>query len=129
MTNLVPRTPLDILPRLSDFFDGSDWPGFQTSSVFVREDAERVFVEAPLPGVDPKHIDVTFDNGLLWIRANESAEDAKGRRVARFSYRVTVPGAVDESAEPEARIDNGMLTVVFKKSPEKQPKKITVKKG
>lgn len=103
------------------------------SGLSVYEDDKNVFVEAALPGIDPKKVEVTFDKGYLWVRGDgtEEEKDAKRkyyRSASRsFSYRVYVPGDIDSSIEPVATCKNGVMTVKFAKSPKAQPKKIAVK--
>jgi len=105
-----------------------------TSNLFnglaVSEDEKNVYVEAAVPGVDGKDVDITFNKGILTIKA-EKKEEEKGktyhRRAARsFLYRVAIRD-VDSKAEPQARYKNGMMTVSFAKVPEAKPKKIAVK--
>jgi HSP20 family protein len=103
------------------------------SGLTVSEDDKKVYIEAAVPGVDPDKIEVTFNKGVLWIKA-EGEEEEKGKKYYRkasrsFSYRVAVPGNIDEKAEPEAVCKNGIMKVTFAKTPEAKPKKITVKKG
>jgi len=45
--------------------DGGRWRGFATSypAVNVWEDAENVFVEAELPGLDPKDLEIHVTGG------------------------------------------------------------------
>lgn len=99
----------------------------------VFEDEKNVYVEAAVPGINPKDIDVTFEKGVLWIKGETKAEE-KGKKYYRrassnFSYRVTVPGEVDWNTEPIATSKNGKMTVTFSKSPKTQPKKIAVKES
>lgn len=101
------------------------------SGLSVSEDDHCVFVEAALPGIKPEEIETTFDKGVLWIKA-ERKEDDKGRKfyrraVSAFSYRIAVPGNIDESRQPEATCRDGVLTIVFPKTQKVQPKKIPVK--
>ena len=104
------------------------------SGLSVYEDENNVFVEAALPGLKAEEIEMTFEKGILWIKAEkkEEAED-KSKKFYRkatstFSYRVAVPGDVDENREPEAVYSDGMLQVIFSKSKKHEPKKITIKK-
>jgi len=135
--SLVPKKLLSF-PTLSlpDFWDEDrDWltvPSAQTN-LSVYEDDKNVYVEAAVPGVDPKDIEMTFQDDNLWIKGETKEEEKdKKRKYYRkasrsFSYRVIVPGNIDTSKEPEATYKNGMMTVVFAKSPQAQPKKIKVK--
>jgi HSP20 family protein len=98
----------------------------------VSEDAKNIYVEAAVPGLEAKDVDVTFQKGLLTIRG-ERKEEEKGKTYQRkatssFVYKVT-PGDVDPTAEPEASYSNGMMKITFAKAPEGKPLKIKVKKG
>lgn len=136
-TSLIPRRLLSF-PRLSlpDFWDeDEEWltsPSTQ-SGLSVYEDEDKVYVDAAVPGIDPKNVDVTFQDGYVWVRGEtkEEEEDKKKkyyRKASRsFSYRVAVPGDVDGSKDPEATYKHGVMTIVFTKSAKVQPKKIKVK--
>lgn len=96
----------------------------------ISSDDKNVYVEAAVPGIDPKEVDITFDKGLLTIRG-ERKEEEKGKTYQRkatrsFFYSVT-PDDVDLKAEPKATYKNGVMTVSFTKMPEIKAKKIAVK--
>ena len=103
------------------------------SGLSVSEDDKNVYVEAALPGIDPKEVEITFQDGYLWIRGETKEEEKdKARKYYRessksFSYRVAIPGEISENVEPEASSKNGVMKVTFAKSPKKQPKKIQIK--
>jgi HSP20 family protein len=75
-------------------------------SVDVREDAEHYTVQADLPGVESKDIQVTADDGLLTIRGERHFErkEAKAgferleRSEGRFLRRFTLPENVNSDA-------------------------------
>ena len=136
---------LDLIPRrllsfpsltLPDFWDeDEEWlttPSTQ-SGLSIYEDDKKVYVEAAVPGIDPKDVDITFQDGYLWIRGEtkEEEEDKKKkfyRKATRsFSYRVAVPGDIDTNKEPEATYKRGVMQVAFTKSLKAQPKKIQIK--
>lgn len=101
------------------------------SGLSVSEDKENIYVEAALPGIDPKDIEVTFENGVLHI-GGETKEEEKKKKYYRkatssFSYRVAIPREVSSKAEPEATYKNGMMIATFKKTAPSKPKKIAVK--
>lgn len=104
-----------------------------TSGLSVYEDEQSVTIEAALPGIKPEEVEMTFDKGVLWIKALRKEEEKdKTRKFYRkaegsFSYRIAVPGNVDESKQPDATCKNGILRVVFPKTQKHQPKKIPVK--
>lgn len=103
------------------------------SGLSVYEDENHVTIEAALPGIKPEEIEMTFDKGVLWIKAEKKEEEKdKGKKfyrkaVAAFSYRIAVPGNIDEARAPDAACKNGILKVVFPKTQKVQPKKIPVK--
>lgn len=100
------------------------------SGLSVSEDGGNVYIEAALPGIDSKDIEVTFENGILHI-SGEAKQEEKEKKYYRkatssFSYRVAVPREVSPKTEPEATYKNGMM-VTFKKTAPSKPKRIAVK--
>lgn len=142
MSNLVPHSFFDFPAfRMPSVFDDVDeflnFPEMTTqgpqSGLSVSEDDKHVHVDAAVPGMDPKDIEVTFDKGVLWIRGQAKEEEKNEkkkyyRRAQRaFSYRVAVPGDIDSKVEPQTSYENGMVRITFAKSPQTQPKKLTIK--
>lgn len=134
--DLIPRSFWSIPSRVPSIFDDeSDWASFLPSSgLTVSEDEKHVFVEAAMPGIDPDNIEVTVDKGVLWVRGTtQESEEDKNKKFYRkasssFSYRVAIPGKVDETQEPDVVCKNGVLKVTFTKVAEVQPKKLSVRK-
>jgi HSP20 family protein len=136
-TSLIPRRLLSF-PSLSlpNFWDeDEEWftsPSTQ-SGLSVYEDENNIFVEAAVPGIDPENVDVTFQDGYVWIHAETKEEDEDQKKkyyrkaTRSFSYRVAIPGDVDPAKDPEATYKHGVMTIAFAKSPKVQPKKIQVK--
>lgn len=136
MLNLVPRDFFSV-PRFPSVWDDEDdlWTvSNQPSGLTVSEDEHSVFVEAAVPGIDPEKVEITFDKGVLWIKGQKETEETnKNRKYYRkassaFSYRVSVPGEIDQNKDPEAVCKNGVMKIVFAKKPENQPKRIVAKK-
>lgn len=107
----------------------SNW----TPAVDIKEEEQRFVLQADIPGVDPKDIDVTMDNGVLTIkgeRKHESEEQANGyKRVERsygsFYRRFSLPDSADAEGIT-AKGKDGVLEVVIPKLEKVQPRKITV---
>lgn len=135
---------LDLIPRnffsfpsfnLPSFWDEDELANLPTNQggLSVYEDKENVFVEAAVPGLDPKEVEVTVQDDYLWVRGEtkneEKDKDKKYYRKATksFSYRVAVPGNVDSTVEPEASYKHGVMVVKFKKATKALPKKIQVR--
>ena len=132
--DLVPRSFFSF-PTLPSFINEEDemFSPISSNGLSVSEDDKKYYVEASLPGIDPKNIEVTYHEGYVWIRGEEKQEEnASSRKYYRqksssFSYRVNIPGDIDENSEPVASYKHGIMTVSFDKSPKSEPKKIQVK--
>lgn len=99
----------------------------------VYETADEVVIKANIAGIPSEKVDITFEKGVLWIQARkeEEQEDPKKKHYSRstwsYSYKVAVPGEIDHTKEPEAVVDQGVITITFKKAEASKPKKLTVK--
>lgn len=99
----------------------------------VYETADEVVIKANVAGVPTEKVDITFEKGVLWIQAQkeEQEQDEGKKHYSRsswsYSYKVAVPGEIDYTKEPDATVDNGIITVTFKKAEASKPKKLTVK--
>lgn len=130
MSYLIPKS----FWSFPSLVDEEDW-GYMSnlpSGLSLSEDDKSVFAEAAVPGVDPKDVDITFDKGIVKISASSKKEVVEGRKFwkrsqSEFSYQFSVPSDVDMGTEPQAEIKDGVIRLVFSKSPKSQPKKITVK--
>ena len=107
----------------------SNW----TPAVDIKEETDRFVLKADIPGVDPKEIEVTMDNGVLTIkgeRKHESEQEANGyKRVERsygsFYRRFSLPDSAD-AERVTATGKDGVLEVSIPKLEKVQPRKITV---
>jgi HSP20 family protein len=114
----------------NDFFPSQ---ALQNSGLSIYEDKNQVIVEAELPGLLPKDIDVTFEKGVLHIKgARKEEEKDKEKKYYRkssssFSYKVEVPGFIDEKSEPSATYKDGIMKIAFNKAASSKAKKIEVK--
>ena len=109
------------------------WPLDSTSGLSISEDQNHIYIEAHLPGLQLEDIEVSFDKGILWIQGSRKEEEEDSNKkyykkaASSYSYRLQVPGMVDEKKEPEAIYKNGIIKVVFYKLKEDQSKKIKIK--
>jgi HSP20 family protein len=101
--------------------------------VDIHEEKDRFVVLADVPGVEPKDIDITAENGVLTVRGERHAEKRETEngyeRVERvsgaFLRRFTLPeGANTESIK--AKQTNGVLEVTIPKTPAVQPRRISI---
>lgn len=133
ITSLTPV--LSSLGRWPSFWD-DDFSSLMTTTsnnLDIYETEKEVVVKASVAGVPSDKIDVTFEKGVLWIKADQVKEedDEKKKHYSRsswsYSYKIAVPGRLDPNAEPDAAVENGVMTVTFKKAEEVLPKKLNVR--
>ena len=102
-------------------------------SVDVEETDKNILVKADLPGVDPKDIEITLQNGELTLRGEKKEQrEEKGKNFCRcerfsgsFLRTIPLPADADES-NVTATTSKGVITVTIPKKPGTQSKKITV---
>ena len=103
-------------------------------AVDIKEEENRFVIQADVPGVDPKDIEITMENGVLTLkgeRSSDKEETGEGyTRVERvrgtFYRRFSLPDTADAD-NIEAQGKNGVLEIVLPKHEKVQPRKITVK--
>jgi HSP20 family protein len=106
------------LPSLSD--RGGGWP-----SVEVKEDDNRMCVEAELPGLDKDDIEVVLTDNVLTIRGEKRVEQDDSKRhyseryFGQFERRIPL-GAEVEADKVAANFKNGVLKVEIPKSKQAQ---------
>jgi len=108
-------------------------------AVDIREFTDRFELLVDLPGVDPKGVDITLDNGVLTLagerrderstRGNDQEELQQHRverRLGRFHRRFILPDTADtENVSATGR--NGVLEISIAKHAKAQPRRITIK--
>jgi HSP20 family protein len=108
--------------------DGVAW----VPPVDIEETEDAWVVEAELPGVDRKDVNVDVDGSELTISGEIKDRERQGilrrrtRRVGRFEYRVTLPGEIDADGV-DASLDNGVLKLRVPKPERARPHRIEIK--
>ena len=100
----------------------------------VHETAEVYTLIASLPGINADALNISLDDDVLTISAELPAvtteEGTKAllneRTYGKFSRSVRLPRPVNADAV-EATLENGILTLNLPKTPELQPRTISVK--
>ncbi|MGH8292171.1 MAG: Hsp20/alpha crystallin family protein [Gammaproteobacteria bacterium] len=108
----------------------SDW----IPAVDIKEEDNRFLIHADVPGVDPKDIEITMEDGILTLKGERKSETREERdgyhRVERtggqFFRRFTLPDTADAEGV-SAKGVNGVLEISIPKQPKAQPRRITVK--
>ncbi|MGD2097648.1 MAG: Hsp20/alpha crystallin family protein [Desulfobacterales bacterium] len=108
-----------------------------TAGVFplinLTEDKDKYYVRAELPGVKADALDIQVTGNNLAVSGERKIAEEEGARYHRrereagtFSRMIGLPGEVDTN-KVEAKLENGILTVVVSKAEIAKPKKISVK--
>jgi HSP20 family protein len=105
-----------------------------TPACDIYEDEEAVSLRFELAGVDPKDVDVRFENGVLTVKGERKLEQEEKRenyhRVERsygtFTRSFSLPGSLD-AEKIKAETKHGVLTITLPKKPEAKPRAIQVK--
>ena len=112
------------LPRIST----GDYP-----RINLNEDETNYYIEALVPGIDPKDLDLNLLQGTLTLTGERKEADHSGqtwhrheRGAGQFMRTIELPDSVD-SSKVEAGYNNGILLITLPKPPSEQPKKISVK--
>ncbi|MBS0431171.1 MAG: Hsp20/alpha crystallin family protein [Proteobacteria bacterium] len=121
-------------------YDENDQSSVVTSQwaprVDIREEDKQFVIEADIPGVDPKDIEVHMDKGILSIRGERKSEnkveEGNYTRVERsrgvFHRRFALPDSADaEGIRAKGR--HGVLEIAIPKKPETTPRKIEIQPG
>jgi HSP20 family protein len=124
--------------RFLNFFDDDDedaWPQIRvTEGLDVYETDSDVVVKAAVPGIPADKVDVTFEDGVLRIKAQieENKEDKEKKKVvyrqqkmSYFDYTTTLPRAVDGN-KISAEVNDGVVTIKAPIAQQAKPKKIAV---
>jgi HSP20 family protein len=98
----------------------------------LTEDKDNYYVRAELPGVKGDELDIQVTGNNLAIsgeRKIAAQEDARyhrrEREAGKFSRIIALPGEVDTD-KVEARLENGILSIVVSKAEIAKPKQISV---
>jgi len=105
-----------------------------TPRVDIFEDGEGVALRFELAGVDPKDVDIRFENGVLTLRGERKLEKEEKKEsyhrvemaYGTFTRSFSLPQTID-AEKIRAESKNGVLTVHLPKKPEAKPKAIQVK--
>jgi HSP20 family protein len=105
-----------------------------TPKVDIFEDENGVSLDFELAGVQPKDVDIRFENGVLTLRGERKLEREDKRdnyhrvevEYGTFTRSFSLPGTID-AEKIQAESKNGILKVHLPKKPEAKPRAIQVK--
>ena len=121
---------------LDSFFEDSNDFEFQNPAVDVREEEDKYILEADLPGLTEKDIEVKVDDKLLTVSSvkKEKEEEKKNgwlireRKESSFSRSFVIPENADRE-NIKAEFKNGVLSLEIEKKAALKPKNIKIQIG
>ncbi len=121
----VAKTPTlsNLFAPFSDVFGFDPLSPLRSSWTFdydVTRTEHGYEVRVPVPGFGPDAVEVSYQDNVVTVVGKSSHRN--------FARSFTVPDDVD-SDKIEARVKDGMLTLMLDRRPEMQPKKIEIKHG
>lgn len=133
MPGLFGRRLLDLDP-----FRGIEVPApksFMSPRVDLTESDGSFEIQAELPGLDEKNVEVVVDNDMLTIKGEKSEERTEKeknyhlteRRYGSFQRSFQLPGNVD-AGKIKAHFEKGVLKISLPKTEASKPKKIAIGK-
>ncbi len=100
-----------------------------TGAMNIIEDDKKYYVDILVPSIDPESIDLTISDKNMIVRGEVCRLQGRYFRQEResgsFQRVVALNTPVDRNTV-EAKCENGILSVVLKKSEEVKHKKITI---
>ncbi len=148
MTSLVTYRPTSILADMERALDSLFDDGYFATTtggvnVDVREEDGRYVLEAELPGLTEKDIEVKVENDMLTLASKSEARAASAapsseekrngyllreRSARSFTRSFALPNDVDRE-HIQARLENGLLVMELPKTEAARPRQIEVKKA
>jgi HSP20 family protein len=128
---------IDRLQRMfNDFYGGGISRTWIPPVDIFENDNHEVVIKAELPEVKREDISVTFENNVLTLKGERTAEQVtKQERFQRaerhygsFSRSFTLPATVDPT-RIAASYKDGVLTITLPRREESKPKQISVNVG
>ena len=109
---------------------GFDGPGLPLD---VTTDADKLTIEAALPGVRPEDVDITIENGTVTISGKTASERSGDEgsylvqeiRRGSFSRSVTLPTGL-EADKAAATFEHGVLRLSIPKAEQVKPRQIKI---
>jgi HSP20 family protein len=148
MANLMRWDPFSELPTLQDRVNQLFSQSFSGAGrnieqsmlsanfippVDVYEDDHTITLQAEIPGITEKDLDVRMENNILTISGERKLENEEKkenfhrieRQYGRFTRSFTLPSVVDPESV-NADFENGVLKITIAKREETKPKQIKI---
>jgi len=103
--------------------------------VDILEDANNLYIYADMPGADDKGVNITLENDVLTIEAQVAAQSVEGHNQTYTEYgigdyyRAFTLNESFERDKIEAKMKNGVLSIVLPKAEAVKTRSIPIKVG
>jgi HSP20 family protein len=135
--SLSPFDRFDDLFSAMDRFDGFlpiGLCGRHSIPIDIQEDDGHLYVQADLPGIDKKNLEVTLEGDLLTLRVVQDDEKKKEgdgyhvreRRRGECTRSIRLPCEVEPDAI-KSEMKDGVLQIKFEKAESRRRRKIEIK--
>jgi len=102
----------------------------------IYEDDHNITIQAEVPGVTEKDLEIRLDNNVLTVTGERKLENEEKkenfhrieRQYGRFTRSITLPPTIDPDSV-NAEFDNGVLKVTIAKRADAKPKQIKIGPG
>jgi len=121
---------------ISRAFSGfARWPGWSDEAphssgeahipVDLFDDQSNYYVRAELPGVKKEDIKLELDNAVLNVSAERAIQKGDQEGIMTLSRSINVAEDI-QSDKVQAKLEDGILTVILPKSEEVKPHQISI---
>ncbi|NNF08782.1 MAG: Hsp20/alpha crystallin family protein [Acidimicrobiia bacterium] len=125
--------PFEEMDRVMNQVGGRWRGGLMPIDAFEKEGVYTLKFD--LPGVEPDHVDLTVDSGVLRVTVDRKMEDTEGanwllreRATGTTSREIRLGNRLDSTAV-EASYDQGVLTVTLPIKEEAKPRRVSIGGG
>lgn len=125
--------PFEEMDRVMNQVGGRWRGGLMPMDAFEKDGVYTLKFD--LPGVEPDHVDLTVDSGILRVTVDRKIEDTEGanwllreRATGTTSREIRLGNRLDSSAV-EASYDQGVLTVTLPIKEEAKPRRVSIGGG
>ncbi|MBT8216938.1 MAG: Hsp20/alpha crystallin family protein [Acidimicrobiia bacterium] len=125
--------PFEEMDRVMNQVGGRWRGGLMPMDAFEKEGVYTLKFD--LPGVEPDHVDLTVDSGVLRVTVDRKMEDTEGanwllreRATGTTSREIRLGNRLDSTAV-EASYDQGVLTVTLPIKEEAKPRRVSIGGG
>ena len=130
---LATYMPFDVDKFLSDALRTVGAEAVWAPGCNAYEDEQGFWLQAALPGMERKDINISLEDGLLTLKGERKEETAESQRTyflreigsGPFSRSFRLPTNVDAS-KASATYKDGVLTIGLPKREEAKPRRITI---